>query len=211
MYQPPAFREDRLEILCDLIRVHPLATLVTHGASGLAANLAPFTLVTGHDGANLLRAHLAKANDQLADLRQGCEALVIFQGPQAYISPSWYPTKKEDGKAVPTWNYIVVQAWGRPRVIDEPAWLLTQVDALTTQQERDRAEPWSVGDAPEFLYRGADQGHRRPGDPDRPHGRQVEGEPEPACAQSGRRCGGPSHAGPDIVHGGGNRAGRQGG
>ena len=186
MYQPPAFREDRLEILCDLIRVHPLATLVTHGASGLAANLAPFTLVTGHDGANLLRAHLAKANDQLADLRQGCEALVIFQGPQAYISPSWYPTKKEDGKAVPTWNYIVVQAWGRPRVIDEPAWLLTQVDALTTQQERDRAEPWSVGDAPQSYIAGLIKGIAGLEIPiDRMEGKWKASQNQPALNRAG--------------------------
>lgn len=148
MYRPPAFREDRPELLHAAIRAHPLATLVTHGPSGLTANLVPFTLVTAGDGPDLLRAHLARANPQLADLRAGGEALVIFQGPQAYVTPSWYPAKREHGKVVPTWNYILVQAHGRPRVIDDAAWLRAQIDALTAQQEADRAEPWAVADAP---------------------------------------------------------------
>ena len=108
----------------------------------------PFTLVTGEGGRDLLRAHLARANPQLADLRACEEALVIFQGPQAYVTPSWYPSKQEHGKVVPTWNYILVQAHGRPRVIDDAEWLRAQIDALTTLQEADRQEPWAVGDAP---------------------------------------------------------------
>lgn len=148
MYRPPAFREDRPELLHAAIRAHPLATLVTHGPSGLTANLVPFTLVTAGDGPDLLRAHLARANPQLADLRAGGEALVIFQGPQAYVTPSWYPAKREHGKVVPTWNYILVQAHGRPRVIDDAAWLRAQIDALTAQQEADRQDPWAVADAP---------------------------------------------------------------
>jgi len=148
MYRPPAFREDGPELLHAAIRAHPLATLVTHGASGLAANLVPFTLVPGENGADLLRAHLAKANPQLTDLRTGGEALVIFQGPQAYVTPSWYPSKQEHGKVVPTWNYILVQAHGRPRVIDDAGWLRAQIDALTTLQEAGRADPWAVTDAP---------------------------------------------------------------
>ena len=149
MYRPPAFREDRPELLHAAIRAHPLATLVTHGPSGLAANLVPFTLVPGEDGRDLLRAHLAKANPQLADLRAGGEALVIFQGPQAYVSPSWYPSKQEHGKVVPTWNYILVQAHGRPRVTDDSDWLRAQIDALTTLQEAGRDDPWAVADAPD--------------------------------------------------------------
>lgn len=88
MYRPPAFREDRPEVLRDMIRSHPLATLVTCGSSGLTANLIPFTVATEPDGHDVLRAHLAKANSQLGDLRAGVEALVIFQGPQAYATPS---------------------------------------------------------------------------------------------------------------------------
>jgi len=149
MYIPQMFREERPQVLHGLIRAQPLATLVTHGANGLTANLLPFILVPGDGGPDILRAHLARGNEQLVDLRDGAEALVIFQGPQAYISPSWYPTKREHGKVVPTWNYIVVQAWGRPGVIEEAGWLLGQIGALTTSQEGDRAEPWSVADAPE--------------------------------------------------------------
>jgi len=148
MYIPPMFREERPEVLHALIRAQPLATLVTHGANGLTANLVPFILVPGDGAPDILRAHLARGNEQLADLRDGGEALVIFQGPQAYISPSWYPTKREHGKVVPTWNYIVVQAWGRPRVIEEADWLLGQIGALTTAREGGLAEPWSVADAP---------------------------------------------------------------
>ena len=126
MYIPSAFREDRPEILRALIRAHPLATLVSAGADGLVANLIPFILVASPEG-DVLRAHMAQANEQLTSLREGAEALVIFQGPEAYITPSWYATKEEHGRVVPTWNYVVVQAWGTPRVIDEPQWLLTQI------------------------------------------------------------------------------------
>ena len=149
MYIPLLFREERPEVLRALIRAHPLASLVTQGTSGLTANLVPFILVPGAGGRDILRAHLARGNPQLEDLRQGGEALVIFQGPQAYISPSWYATKLEHGKVVPTWNYVVVQAWGRPTVIEDAEWLLAQIGELTTLQEGARAEPWSVADAPE--------------------------------------------------------------
>ena len=105
MYIPPMFREQRPEVLHGLIRAQPLATLVTNGAGGLTANLVPFILVEsahgGDSGPDILRAHLARGNEQLLDLRAGGEALVIFQGPQAYISPSWYPTKREHGQVVP--------------------------------------------------------------------------------------------------------------
>jgi transcriptional regulator len=148
MYVPPAFREDRPEVLRALIRTHPLATLVTVGADGLTANLTPFILVETPEG-DVLRAHMARANDQFESLRTGAEALVVFQGPQTYITPAWYATKAEHGKVVPTWNYAMVQAWGTPQVIDDADWVLAQVTALTTAQESRRAEPWAVTDAPE--------------------------------------------------------------
>jgi transcriptional regulator len=148
MYVPPAFREDRPEVLRALIHAHPLAALVTAGADGLAANLTPFILVETPDG-DVLRAHMARANGQFDSLRSGAEVLTIFQGPQAYITPSWYATKAEHGKVVPTWNYAVVQAWGTPRVIDDADWVLAQVTGLTTVQESRRAAPWAVTDAPE--------------------------------------------------------------
>ncbi len=148
MYRPPAFREDRLHVLHALIRSHPLATLITNGMRGLEANLVPFDVVTDGGGDGILRAHLAKANDQLGALREGAETLVVFRGPEAYVTPSWYPSKKEHGRVVPTWNYVVVQAWGRPRVIDDPEWLRAQIQSLTTAHERERSKPWRVGDAP---------------------------------------------------------------
>jgi transcriptional regulator len=153
MYQPSAFREERLETLHALIRAHPLAMLITGGPGGLIANLVPFTLAdTGDKGT--LRAHLAKANDQVDALNSAAEALVVFQGPEAYITPSWYASKKEHGRVVPTWNYAVVQVRGTPRVIDDADWLKTQVTALTSGQEDQRSEPWKVTDAPESFING---------------------------------------------------------
>jgi transcriptional regulator len=154
MYSPPAFREDRPEVLRDAIRRHPLATLVTYGSDGLQASLLPFILTADEHGRDILWAHLAKANGQVSDLRNGADALVIFQGPQAYITPSWYPTKQKHGKVVPTWNYVVVQAWGRAKVIDDADWLSAQVKELTTQQEKLRETPWAVTDAPAAFVAG---------------------------------------------------------
>jgi transcriptional regulator len=152
MYRPPAFREDRPDVLHALIRAHPLGTLVTVGASGLVANLVPFTLDPTHGPHGVLRAHLAKANEQIAELRSTSEVLVIFQGPETYITPSWYASKAEHGRVVPTWNYVVVQAWGLPEVIDDARWLRTQIGELTHAHEDTRAKPWQVSDAPdEFI------------------------------------------------------------
>jgi transcriptional regulator len=143
MYRPPAFIEDRIEVLHGLIRSHPLGTLVTAGEHGLQANHIPFLIEDG-----VLRAHLARANGQLEALRAGDEALVIFQGPQAYVSPGWYATKAQTHKVVPTWNYVTVHCWGAPTVIEDAGWLRPQIGRLTQSQESGRAEPWAVEDAP---------------------------------------------------------------
>ncbi|WP_029073609.1 FMN-binding negative transcriptional regulator [Kaistia adipata] len=148
MYQPPHFREDRIDVMHALMRAHPLAMLVTSGEGGLMANLVPFLVDPGSGERGMLRAHLAKANDQLAALRAGSEAMVLFQGPNAYVTPSWYASKAENHKVVPTWNYATVHAWGTPRVIDDPDWLRRQVGDLTDASERDRQVPWRVDDAP---------------------------------------------------------------
>jgi transcriptional regulator len=148
MYQPPHFREDRLEVQHALIRAHSLGLLITAGRSGLEANPIPF-LIDAERALGTLRAHLARANPQLHDLAEVEECLVVFQGPQLYISPSLYPTKHETGKVVPTWNYITVHAWGRPRVVDDAGWIRRQVDDLTTHKESARTAPWKVSDAPE--------------------------------------------------------------
>lgn len=153
MYVPPAYRETRAEVLHALVRAHPLGTLVTAGAAGLTANLIPFDLVETAGG-TVLRAHLARANPQCDELRSGAETLVIFQGPEAYVTPSWYAAKAEHGRVVPTWNYAVVQVRGRPQVFDAPDWLAAQVGRLTEGHEAGRAHPWAVSDAPEAFIAG---------------------------------------------------------
>jgi len=149
MYQPPHFREDRLAVQHALIREQSLGLLMTAGAGGLQANHVPFLIDAGKSDRGTLRAHLARANPQLRELAAVSECLVVFQGPQQYISPSLYPTKREHGKVVPTWNYITVHAWGRPQVIDDAAWLRQQIEDLTLHKEGSRAAPWHVADAPE--------------------------------------------------------------
>jgi transcriptional regulator len=113
----------------------------------------PFTLVDGGENGTL-RAHIAKANDQVSALSSGADTLVVFQGPDAYITPSWYVSKQEHGRVVPTWNYAVVQVSGTPRVMDDPDWLRAQIHDLTTLQEAKRPTPWSVTDAPESYISG---------------------------------------------------------
>lgn len=149
MYQPPHFREDRLDVQHRLILTHPLGLLISAGAGGLQANNVPFLIDAAASEHGTLRAHLARANPQIAELANVTECLVVFQGPQQYISPSLYPTKQETGKVVPTWNYITVHAWGRPRVMDDATWLRKQVDDLTRHNEATRTAPWQVSDAPE--------------------------------------------------------------
>jgi transcriptional regulator len=148
MYQPPQFREDRLDVQHDLIRSHPLGLLITAGPNGLTANPIPFLIDAEASDKGTLRAHLSRANDQWRELSEVDECLVVFQGPHDYVTPSWYATKRETGKVVPTWNYATVHAWGRPTVIDDAEWLRRQIDDLTNSRERARAEPWAVDDAP---------------------------------------------------------------
>jgi transcriptional regulator len=151
MYQPVHFREDRLEVQHALIRAHPLGLLITSGSGGLQANQIPFLIDDTASERGILRAHLARANPQLAELAAVEECLVVFQGPQHYISPSLYPTKREHGKVVPTWNYITVHAWGRPRIMDDATWLRRQIDDLTRHNEETRAVAWNVSDAPDAF------------------------------------------------------------
>jgi transcriptional regulator len=148
MYQPPHHREDRLEVQHALIRAHPLGTLATLGAGGVVANLLPFVLDASAGPLGTLKAHLARANSQWRDFDPAVEALAIFQGVETYITPSWYPTKQETGKVVPTWNYVVVQARGPMRIVEDRAWLACQIAALTAAHEGGRPDPWSVDDAP---------------------------------------------------------------
>ncbi len=151
MYQPDHFREDRLAVQHALIRSHSLGLLITAGPAGLQANNIPFLVGAEASERGTLRAHLARANPQVQELAAVVECLIVFQGPQHYISPSLYATKRETGKVVPTWNYITVHAWGRPQVIDDADWLRRQIGDLTDQKEALRTDPWLVSDAPEAF------------------------------------------------------------
>lgn len=146
MYLPKHFEESRLDVLHDLIRAHPFGTLVTTGANGLEANHVPFEIDPDPRPFGTLRAHVARANPVW---REGAgDALVIFQGPERYVTPSWYPSKREGGQVVPTWNYVVVHAYGTLRAVDDAAWLRAFVTRLTDRHEGRRAAPWKVTDAP---------------------------------------------------------------
>lgn len=154
MYMPAHFQEDRVEVLHALIREHPLAALVTLGADGLFASHIPLEIDPEPAPFGTLRGHVARGNPQWRDFRPDTEGLAIFQGPASYVSPSWYATKRETGKVVPTWNYAVVHARGPLVIHDDPAWLGALVRRLTAGRERRFAQPWQVEDAPaEFIER----------------------------------------------------------
>jgi len=135
-------------VLQDFIGRNPLATLVTLSSSGLIANHVPLLLDADPAPHGKLIGHLARANNQWRDFDERVEALAIFTGPQAYVSPSWYATKAETGKVVPTWNYAAVHAYGALRVIDDAGWLRNLVGRLTDRHEGTRSQPWKVEDAP---------------------------------------------------------------
>ena len=140
MYQPLLHREDRLDVQHQLILGHPFGLLVSAGAGGLLANSIPFVLDTAASEKGMLCGHFARANPHWREFTgSGHGCLVVFQGPQAYVTPSWYPSKSETGKAVPTWNYVIVQARGQARAIDDAAWLRTHVAELTREHESKRA------------------------------------------------------------------------
>lgn len=147
MYTPPAFRQNDLAQLHQQINACPLATLVTQGANGLQASHLPLLLAADEGEFGTLYGHFARANPHWRELLQG-ETLAIFQGPQAYISPAWYPSKAEHGKAVPTWNYIAVHARGQAQLIEDSEGLLQLVSRLSAQHEAGREQPWAVSEAP---------------------------------------------------------------
>ncbi|MDV7211853.1 FMN-binding negative transcriptional regulator [Azotobacter beijerinckii] len=148
MYLPAAFRQDDLTELHRQITNSRLATLVSHGPDGLQASHLPLLLVADEGKYGTLYGHFAKTNPHWRDLDAGSETLVIFNGPDAYISPSWYPSKAEHGKAVPTWNYIAVHAQGQPEVFDDPERLRRLLGRLSDHHEAGRSHPWTIDDAP---------------------------------------------------------------
>lgn len=148
MYLPKVHEELNLSVLHALIRSHPLATWVTQADGELAANHIPFLLDPSRGEFGTLMGHVAKANPLWQSFSPTNNSLLVFQGADSYITPSWYPSKHAHGKAVPTWNYAVVHAHGLPRVINDPAWLLQLVTRLTHEHEADQTLPWQVSDAP---------------------------------------------------------------
>ncbi|MCZ2114667.1 MAG: FMN-binding negative transcriptional regulator [Anaerolineae bacterium] len=138
-----------MRFVTNQVRQHPLGLLTSAGAGGLLATPLPFLVHAGEGGHGTLRAHMARANPHWRELQGAAECLVVFMGPQGYVTPSWYPSKRETQKVVPTWNYVTVHAWGRPRLVEDAAWLRRQIDELTRAQESARPEPWAVGDAPD--------------------------------------------------------------
>lgn len=162
MYQPPLFHEERIDVMHDLMRAHPFATLVTSQGGGLAADHLPLVVHPELSDRGTLRGHIARGNPLWqGHVERGGKAgevagavLAVFQGPQAYITPSWYPSKKAHGKVVPSWNYAVVQAHGSLRFHQESDWLLGHLEELTRRNEGHRPVPWEVSDAPrDFIDR----------------------------------------------------------
>lgn len=147
MYQPAHFAEHDPQTWLALMRAHPLATLVHHDASG-QATIDPLPLrVTQQADSMLLQGHVARANP-LWRHADGQTVLAVFHGPQAYVSPGWYPSKAATGKAVPTWNYVLIECRARLRAVDDPAWLRAFLDQLTVDHEAHRAPGWQLEDAP---------------------------------------------------------------
>jgi transcriptional regulator len=155
MYVPGHFAESRTPVLHALMRAHPLATLVTWDGGAVDANHVPLEIV--EDGAlGVLRGHVARGNPVWKRHRADVEAMAIFQGADAYITPSDYATKRETGKVVPTWNYAVVHAHGPLRVIEDAAWLRALLERLTDRHEAELpgGATWKVSDAPDDFIAG---------------------------------------------------------
>lgn len=158
MYIPAQFKEDRIDVLQDAIRRAGLATLVSMTAEGLFASHAPLLLDPQPAPYGRLVGHLAKANPHARLLDSKIETLVIFNGPNGYISPAYYPAKQEHGKVVPTWNYSAIHAYGVLEAFDDPERLMDVVTRLTDQHEEPRAQPWAVSDAPADFVQGMMRG-----------------------------------------------------
>ena len=146
MYLPRHFEQNNRDALVALVREQPLATLIIATPQGPSADLIPLEFAPDEGEHGTLRGHVARANPLWR--HAGAAALAVFQGPDAYISPGWYASKREHGKVVPTWNYTMVQARGRLRVVEQAPWLHALVERLTQHHEAAQRTPWQVGDAP---------------------------------------------------------------
>lgn len=149
MYVPKHFKEDDIHRLRQYIREYGFGLLIVADDSGIEANHLPFHIVDeGGESPGYLHCHLARNNPVWQRMQGGAQVLVVFQGPHAYISPSWYPTKEETGRVVPTWNYLAIHVQGHARLIEDAAWLKRHLRQLTDQHEAGMPSPWSVDDAP---------------------------------------------------------------
>ena len=148
MYIPKPYEESDLRVLHEMIDAYPLGARVAPGASGLVVNHVPFLVDPDRGPHGTLVGHVARANPVWRIFPLAAASAVIFQGPHAYISPSWYPSKSRHGKVVPTWNYAVVHAHGLPRIIHDTVWLRNLVERLTARNESSRQVPWKITDAP---------------------------------------------------------------
>jgi len=148
MYRPEQFRVEDIAQMHALLRARPFAALITAGPSGLYATHLP-TVLKDEGERGVIECHLARANPHWKDIAAGGEALMIFQGAQGYITPSWCPSKVEHGKVVPTWNYVIVHVYGRAEVMENKDWLHRHVSELTKQQEQFQTTPWALSDAPQ--------------------------------------------------------------
>lgn len=159
MYVPNHFKEENIETLHHYIREYSFGLLIIADDLGIEANHVPFLLrAEGNNSLGKLECHLARNNSAWQRLQAGARVMAIFQGPNAYISPSWYPTKAETGRVVPTWNYLAIHAEGTAHVMDNPLWLKHHLQNLTDLHEANRAEPWSIDDAPEDFIHGLMKG-----------------------------------------------------
>lgn len=148
MYLPDAYRMQDAALINEFIRNHPFATLIVANAEGVEANHIPLYLRQEAEQKILLQGHVARNNPLWSTLPFDGKALAIFHGPHAYISPSWYATKKETGRVVPTWNYMVIQVQGKLSANLDPLWLREHLGRLTAQHEQGMPEPWDLEDAP---------------------------------------------------------------
>lgn len=154
MFQPPMFNEERIEVMQNMIKTHPFASLVSMQEGEIVADHIPLVMHSELSDKGILRGHISRANPIAEKRDETIDVLVMFSGPHHYITPSWYPSKAEHEKVVPTWNYIVVHARGKVKFITDPQWMLAHLTELTDRNEKERKTPWKVSDAPiEFIKR----------------------------------------------------------
>lgn len=154
MYNPSSFAETRIDVLHSFIHGHPLATIVTCGPEGPEATHAPVVLHGEEGSKGVLRCHFARANRHWLAFQSSPAVLAILQGPEHYVTPSWYPAKQEHGKVVPTWNYAVVHVRGRAKLFEQTEELMRHLRSLTDRSEATFEAPWSIDDAPKEYLEG---------------------------------------------------------